>query len=97
LLQQLNRDSISLVHTKEVDDGDAVGPLGLPEGVAVAVGLDGLVEEGLLEGMRLGLVGLLVDGRLNGALETLVGFLTAKLYEYRGIIECKHMDKYRTS
>jgi hypothetical protein len=97
---------VALVQTKYPDgllDGVEVGLvglrlMGLPEGVAV--GLDGLlvraglVEEGLLVGTRVGLVGLPVDGRLEGGLEALEIFLTVLPYEYRGIIECKHFDKY---
>jgi hypothetical protein len=62
----------------------------------VAVGLEGLVEAGLIEGTRVGLVGLVVEGRLEGGLEALVGLLTAIPYECRGIIECKHIGKYST-
>jgi hypothetical protein len=43
-----------------------------------------------------GVVGLGVTGRLDGALEALVSFSTVLPYEYRGIIECKRIDKCRT-
>jgi hypothetical protein len=72
--------------------------MGLREGISV--GLDGLlvkvglVEEGLFVGLRLGLVGLPVDGRLDGAVEVLVSFFVTIPYEYSGIIECKHINKY---
>jgi hypothetical protein len=72
--------------------------MGLPEGIAVGVeGLlvkEGLVEEGLFDGIKEGVDGLLVRGRSEGALEALVSFISDIPYEYSGIIECKHIDKY---
>jgi hypothetical protein len=59
--------------------------MGLPEGVAV--GLEGLLDEGLLVGARVGLL-----ETLEGALEALVSPLAALPYKYSGIIECKHID-----
>jgi hypothetical protein len=41
-----------------------------------------------------GVDGLLEEGRLDGALEALVNFSTALTYEYSDIIEYKHIDKY---
>jgi hypothetical protein len=80
-------------------DGVWVGMVGLEltrlrEGVAV--GLDGLVEAGLLEGVMEGVDGLLVDGRLDGPLEASVSLSMVLPYEYGGIIECQHIDKYST-
>jgi hypothetical protein len=68
--------------------------MGLLDGAAVRV--EGLLEESLFEGMRDGLDGLPLAGRLEGPLEALERWISALDYEYRGIIECKHIDKYRS-
>jgi hypothetical protein len=75
------------VQTKEGEDGDADGDL---------VRVDGLVEEGLLVGLRVGLVGFLVEGRFDGPLEAAVSFSVDLPYEYGGVIDGKHIDKYGT-
>jgi hypothetical protein len=86
------------VQTKGPADGAMVGLiavlLGLLDGVAV--GLEGLLDEGLFEGTRLGLVGLPVAGRLEGPLEAIERFIIASPYEYRGMSECKYIDRYRS-
>jgi hypothetical protein len=60
--------------------------MGLPEGLAV--GVEGLLEEGLLDGTRDGLDGLPLAGRLEGPLEALERLISDLVYEYRGISVC---------
>jgi hypothetical protein len=60
--------------------------MGFPEGLAV--GVEGLKEEGLLVGTRDGLDGLPLAGRLEGPLEALERLISALDYEYGSIIVC---------
>jgi hypothetical protein len=55
----------------------------------VAVGVEGLVEEGIFAGVMEEVDGSLLWGRLEGALEALVSSSTALPYQYSGINECK--------
>jgi hypothetical protein len=82
------------VHVGDFTVGIVGALLGLLDGVAV--GVEGLLDEGLFVGTRLGLDGLPLAGRLEGPLDALVRWISALPYEYRGIIECKHIDKYST-
>jgi hypothetical protein len=60
--------------------------MGLLDGVAV--GVVGLLDEGLLVGTRDGLDGLPLAGRLEGPLEALARLISALVYEYRSISVC---------